>query len=377
MYYEQKRTWAEVSLKALEHNYNEFRRVMPEGCRYLGVVKANAYGHGASQIAHRLEKLGADYLAVACLDEAIWLRKDGISLPILVLGASPAEYASQMAQYGITQAVECEEKGLALSANLQPGEKLKIHIKIDSGMGRVGFRACDDEQLQGAARVLACENLIAEGVFTHFAVSDEPATQEEYTRGQFEKFQASYKKIEELSGRTFPLHHCANSGCFLNYQEYALDMMRPGLLTYGMYPAAEKGGIDLQPLMQLKSRISMLAHHKKGDSISYGRTFTCDRDCTLAVMPIGYADGLKRCLSGKIDVLVHGQRARQVGRICMDMCMVDVTDIPDVKVGDVVTFFGRDGDEVLPIEEMAKIAGTINYELTCVLTPRVHRVYVD
>ena len=374
---DRKRTWAEISLNAVEHNYNEFRRVLPETTRFLGVVKANAYGHGASQVAHRLEKLGADYLAVACLDEAVWLRRDGIRLPILILGATPAECADELVQYDITQAVECAEKGFALSENLPAGAKLKIHIKLDTCMGRIGFRARDNAELLAAEEVMKLPNLICEGCFMHFAVSDEPATQEAYTRDQFETFIKASDKLMADTGIRFAIRHCGNSGCVLNYREYALDMVRPGLLTYGMYPAAEHGGLDLRPAMQLKTRVAVITHHKKGDTISYGRTWTAERDCTLAVIPIGYADGLHRCLSNKLEVLIHGQRVRQVGRICMDMCMIDVTDIPEAAVGDVVTVFGTDGDAVLPVEELARLAGTINYELTCAVAPRVPRVYAD
>ena len=264
MDYERKRTWAEISLGAIEHNYREIRRVLPEKTRFLGVVKANAYGHGALQTADRLEKAGADYLAAACLDEAVFLRRGGIRLPILILGATPAEFASTLAALDLTQTVECAEKGVALSENLAPGEKLKIHIKLDTGMGRIGFPARDGAALSAAEAVMKRPNLICEGCFTHFAASDEPAAQEKYTRDQYETFIQASDRLMADTGIRFALRHCANSGCVLNYREYALDMVRPGLLTYGMFPADECGGLSLRPAMELKSRIAAITHHRRG-----------------------------------------------------------------------------------------------------------------
>jgi len=230
-----------------------------------------------------------------------------------------------------------------------------------------------------AAAVFALENLDVEGVFTHFAVSDEPAAGEEYTLGQFDLFTRRVREIEARSGKTFRLRHCANSGAVLHYRDrgFGLDMVRPGLLTYGVYPDENHGGLELWPVMSVRSRVAAVTHHKKGDTISYGRTWTAERDCTLAVLPMGYADGLHRTLSGKLEVLLHGRRAKQVGRICMDMCMVDVTDLPPVQVGDVATLFGTDGEASISVDEVAAKAGTISYEILCAMSPRVPRVYVD
>ena len=182
-----------------------------------------------------------------------------------------------------------------------------------------------------------------------------------------------------MTGRRFPLRHCANSGAVLSWRDKgaALDLVRPGLLTYGVYPDSERGGLSLTPVMALKSRVSAITHHKKGDSISYGRTWTAERDCTLAVLPVGYADGLQRCLSGKLEVLLRGKRVQQVGRICMDMCMLDVTDIPDAAVGDVVTVFGCGDDGAPTVAELAALAGTIPYELLCGVSLRVPRIYTE
>ena len=299
-------------------------------------------------------------------------------MPILILGAVDAAFASEMAANDITLSGECAEKGRALSAALRGGERLRIHLKLDTGMGRLGFRVQDETALREAAAVAQLPNLDAEGVFTHFSVSDTPG-EEEYTAAQLALFLSAVEKLEAMTGRRFPLRHCANSGAVLSWRDKgaALDLVRPGLLTYGVYPDSERGGLSLTPVMALKSRVSAITHHKKGDSISYGRTWTAERDCTLAVLPVGYADGLQRCLSGKLEVLLRGKRVKQVGRICMDMCMLDVTDIPDAAVGDVVTVFGCGDDGAPTVAELAALAGTIPYELLCGVSLRVPRIYTE
>ena len=238
-------------------------------------------------------------------------------------------------------------------------------------MGRTGFEAMDSTHLDEMLASLVLPNLDVTGIFTHMAVSD--VAGDPYNELQFRRFQEIIAALEQRSGQKFQLRHCANSGAVINYPEMSLDMVRPGLLLYGLYPGAEQNGFDLHPAMQLRSRVCEITYHHKGDTISYGRTFTCERDMRLAVIPVGYADGLLRELSGKIDVKIRGHRARQVGRICMDMCMIDVTDYPDVKVGDVATVFGKDPTAT----EQAEKAGTISYELLCAVSHRVPRVYVD
>ena len=371
------RTWAEIDRNALRHNAAELRRVLPPGCALMGVVKADAYGHGAVKVAETLRESGCAYLAVACPEEAFELRQAGETLPILILGAVDAAFAPRLAEENITQAVECLEKGRALSTALHPGQRLKIHLKLDTGMGRLGFAAGDSMALSEAAEVMALPGLETEGVFTHFAVSDTPGG-EEYTEEQFALFAAAAAELERQSGKKIPLRHCANSGAVLSFREkgFCLQMVRPGILTYGLYPDKTRGGLDLRPVMTLKSRVSALTRHKKGDTISYGRTWTAERDCTLAVLPVGYADGLQRALSGKLEVELLGRRAPQVGRICMDMCMLDVTDLPEVRVGDVATVFGDGKNGGPTAEELAEKAGTIPYEFTCGISLRVPRVYL-
>lgn len=366
------RTWAEVSLGNIRHNVENIRSTLPQGTKFLGVVKADAYGHGAVPVTKAVLEAGAEYLAVACLSEAEELRDAGIEAPILILGVTPAEYAGELARFRITQAVSSLEYAKALSGNLT--SPLKVHMKLDTGMSRTGFNTTRPEKFSDIVEALRLPNLDFEGVFTHFCVSD--SFGDPFTQVQHGRFVETIDKAEKASGRRFAIKHCANSGAVINYPELAHDMVRPGVITYGMYPAAEHGKLDLRPAMQLKSRVFAVTEHDAGDTISYGRTFTADRPMRFAVVPIGYADGLHRALSNKLEVLINGVRCRQRGRICMDMCMVDVTDLPACRVGDLVTVFGTDGDETILADELAEKAGTINYEITCALSRRVPRLYL-
>ena len=368
---EDKRTWAEIDLGRLYHNYREVRRVLPEGCRFAGLCKANAYGHGAMTIATRLEEIGADYIAVSCYKEAAELRSAGLKMPILLLAPSPAFLAPDIARLDVQQAIGDIDCARGMSRALAgTGLTLKCHIKLETGMGRTGFAVESEREMAGVRELLTLPGLEPTGVFTHFAVSDEP--EESFTLEQFARFTKAVDELENETGRSLGIRHCANSGAVVNFRETCLDMVRPGLLLYGLYPGAERGGLDLKPVMRLLTRVAEITEHHAGDTISYGRIFTCERDMRLAVIPVGYADGLHRSLSGKFDVLINGKRAHQVGRICMDMCMVDVTDMPEVKTGDIVTVFGDEPEAT----ELADIAGTISYELLCAISPRVPRVYI-
>ena len=362
-----KRAWAEIDLSALEHNYKEIRKHLPQGCRFLGIVKADAYSHGAVPIARELERLGAEYLAVACLDEAIALRDAGIKTPIIILGTTSARYADTLHRYDLTQTVCSLEMAKELSHEL--GEKsLKVHYKIDTGMGRLGFSA--NKATDGIVEALSLKNLLAEGIYTHFAVSDEP--DDSFTMVQFKRFIDAVKNIEERSGHIFEIKHCANSGAVINFRETCLDMVRPGLILYGYTPSGDSCELDLKPVMSFKARISSINEHQVADTISYGRRYTvADKPIKAAVVGVGYADGLQRALSDNMDMVVNGHRAKQIGRICMDMCMLDVTDI-SCEVGDEVTIFGPNA----PVTKLAEKAGTISYELLCAISPRVPRVYI-
>lgn len=371
-----KRTWAEISLPNLEHNYRTLRGMLPRGCRFLGVVKANAYGHGAVPMAKKLEELGAEYLAVACLDEAVELRRAGITAPILLLGPTPAEFAGELLHYDLTQSVQDPDAARALSeAAVHADKSLKVHIKADTGMSRLGF-LCDEEHVDTSveeiAKACALPGIDAEGIFTHFANAD---GDESYTMRQLTRFLDAVDKLC-ARGVEFKIRHCAASAAVLNYPCTHLDMVRPGIALYGHYPDPSCQGLDgpgLLPVMTLKARIVAVRELPAGTCISYGCTHTLARDSRLAVLPVGYADGLERLLSNRSEMLVHGQRVPVLGRVCMDMCMVDVTDLPDVRVGDEATVFGPE----LPLEEKADTVGTIQYELLCGVAPRVPRVYIE
>lgn len=366
-----KRTWAEIDLSAIEENVNAMRARLPQGCRYLGVIKANAYGHGAVPVAKRLEAMGVEYLAVACLDEVIELRDAGVQAPILILGVTPVEYARELAALNAAQAVGSYAYAEALDTALAgTGKRLRVHLKLETGMGRTGFRAFGDDRLADAVRAMDLEALEPEGVFTHFSVSDAPQPEREFTHEQFARFLAAVERLEAESGRKFAIRHCANSGAMLSFPETHLDMVRPGVAMYGLYPGPDHGGVTLRPAMALYSRVYTVEDHFPGDTISYGRRFTVEKPMRVAVVPIGYADGLHRVLSGRIELYIAGQRCRQIGRICMDMCMVDVTGL-DVKPGDVAEIFGAH----IPVSELAEKAGTIHYEICCALSPRVPRIY--
>ena len=370
------RTWAEINLDNLAHNYRALRALLPRDCRFLGVIKANAYGHGAIQVARKLESLGAEYLATACLREAIELREAGVHAPILILGHTPPEFAPQLLEHDLTQTVFDLDTGRALAqAARQAGRTLRIHVKADTGMSRLGF-LCDEAHMAAAAADIAAlcalPGLEAEGIFTHFADSD---GSEDYTMRQFTRF-LDLLDLLAARGVTFPIRHCANSGAVLNYPCTHLDMVRPGIALYGHYPDPSCQGLDgpgLRPVMSVKSRIVSVKTVPAGTSVSYGRTHTLARDTRLAVLPVGYADGLFRRCSDQLSMRVGDGWAPIVGRVCMDMCMLDVTDLPQVKPGDVVTVFGEDA----PIETAAALAGTIQYELLCAVSPRVPREYLD
>ena len=370
----QKRTWAEISLENLLHNYQSIRAALPEGCRFLGVVKADAYGHGALAVSRLLQEAGAEYLAVSCLDEALELREGGITMPILILGHTPHEYTQTLIEKDITQTVSALAKAQEYSAEASRlGKKLRIHIKLDTGMSRLGF-LCAGNYFEGGVenviRSVTLPGLETEGVYTHFAVSDEPdAESERYTRAQFRLFTDVISEVERRSGFRFAIRHCANSGAVVHYPEMALDMVRPGLLLYGY--GDDTGRLGLKPCMRLVTTVSTIKYYEPGTSVSYGRHFTAGRRTRMGVLAIGYADGLPRVLSNRCSFAAKGGFAPQRGNICMDMCMVDLTDLPAVGVGSEVEIFGPDND----LCALSELAGTIPYELLCSVYKRVPRVY--
>ncbi len=370
----QKRTWAEISLDNICHNYRAIRAALPAGCRFLGVVKADAYGHGALAVSRMLEQEGADYLAVSCLDEALELRGSGVKMPILILGHTPHEYTDVLIENNITQTVTCLAKALEYSADaVRLGRTLKIHIKLDTGMSRLGFLCSGihfDEGVDYIIEFCRLPGLEHEGIFTHFAVSDEPGEDcEAYTREQFRLFMSVIDEVGKRGGIHFEIRHCANSGAVVSYPEMTLDMVRPGLLLYGYGDTS--GRLGLKPCMRLVTTVSTIKFYESGTSVSYGRRFATERRTRMGVLAIGYADGLPRLISNKCSFAAKGGFAPQRGSICMDMCMADLTDLPEVDVGSEVELFG----EVNSIYKLSNAAQTIPYELLCAVSKRVPRVY--
>ena len=370
-----RRTWAEVDLDALAHNYRQARRMIGAGVRYLGVVKADAYGHGAVQVGRKLEALGADYLAVSSLDEARELRHGGISMPILILGHTPPEMVPELIRHHITQTVSARAKAEEYSAAAAAcGGTLRVHIKVDTGMSRLGFLV-RGEHFDGGVEAIAAScrlpHLEAEGIFTHFAAADEddPGS-EAYTREQFDVFQRVLAALADR-GQTFAIRHCANSGALARYPEMYLDMVRPGIALYGAGADAQR--LDLRPVMTLKSCVSTIKIFDPDTDISYGRTYRTREKTRVGVLPIGYADGLFRGLSGRMSVWTEEGPAPVLGRICMDMTMVNLTGLSHVHVGDAVELFGQRQR----VDVLAEILGTIPYELTCAVSKRVPRLYLE
>ena len=374
-----KRTWAEVDFDKLAHNYHALRGLAPAGTKYLGLVKADAYGHGAVPVAKKLEELGADYLGVACLDEAIEVREAGVKTPILILGCTSSIYAAELVKYNITQACYDLEYAKELSAGAQKaGGTITVHIQCDTGMTRLGFMCHEDTMEKSASEIIEAvklPGLKAEGIFTHFSDSD---GSEEYTMLQFGRFQDIIQRVRDL-GYEFEIRHCANSAATLLYPATYLDMIRPGIVQFGHFPDAKMDHAlcDLVPVLELKSRVATVRDVPANTPVSYGRTNTLTRPSRLAVIPVGYGDGFCRGFSNKLTVLINGKKLPIVGRICMDMCMVDVTDAPDVKEGDVAILYGSDGTNDQPVEAGAEIMNNISYELLFVLTKRIPRIYLN
>ena len=374
-----KRTWAEISLDNLEHNYRALRARTPQGCKFLGVIKADAYGHGAVPVSGTLSELGCEYLAVSNLEEAVQLRRGGIRTPILILGYTPPEYADTMVFMDLTQEIHSIDYARALEERLRGTNYiLNVHLKLDTGMGRIGFLAYGDHsELPQLAAFSQLMHLRVEGVFTHFSVADSRREDDErYTALQYARFCDALAELDSCGIRP-TLRHCANSAVTILHPEFSLDMVRGGIALYGCAPDVDcEGLLDLRPVMTLRTTIAQIRDVAAGTPISYGRTFTAPRDLRMAVLPIGYADGLSRGLSGKVSFRLRGQDVPVIGRICMDMCMVDITSVSDAKTGDELTLFGYDEDGVrVPVERLAQASGTISYEILCTLSKRIARLY--
>ena len=369
------RTWAEIDLDALVHNFDIIKKEAT-GAKLMAVVKADAYGHSVRIVAPILEQHGADAFAVSNIEEAITLRGCGITRPILILGYTPVSMAAQLYLNDISQCVYSPEYAAALSKRAcADGVKVKVHIKLDTGMSRLGFD-CRDEKLSGIEEAVTAARLkgfVFEGIFTHFAVSDRTETSEDgFTDKQYFRFCTAAERFEKAGLRP-KYRHCCNSAAFCLDSDKHFDMCRPGIILYGLTPSSDlKLKEAFVPVMTVKSVVSMVKTIKKGDTVSYGRTFTAEKEMKIATVTAGYADGYPRLLSNKGYVLINGKRANIIGRVCMDQMSVDVSDIEDVKQGDEVILFGK----TLPVEELADMCGTINYEIICGISPRVPRITV-
>lgn len=367
------RTYVSVDLNAIRHNIKEERKKLAPGTRMLAVVKADAYGHGAVRVSQALDDL-ADAYGVATIEEAIELREAGIEKMVLVLGYTGSCHFADVVRYDISQTVYSFEMAEKLNAEAEKlDKKAKIHIKLDTGMGRIGF-VPNRKNASVVKKISEMKNLELEGMFTHFARADERSI--DPAREPLRLYQEFNSFLEE-EGVSIPVHHAANSASIMRFPESHMDMVRSGITTYGMYPSeeVEKELLDLHPAMQWKARISFVKNVPSGTAIGYGGTYVTDCPRTIATVAVGYADGLKRDLSGKGRVLVHGKSAPITGRICMDQFMIDVTDIPEVQEGDYVTIFGTDGGQTIPVEEVAELSHSFNYEYVCGITGRVPRKY--
>ncbi|MFF2093670.1 alanine racemase [Paenibacillus sp. NPDC058174] len=372
-------TRVEISLDALNRNLQAFRNTMPEGRRLLVAVKANAYGHGAVAVAREAERFGVDYLGVAFLDEALQLRQAGITAPILVLGYVPA-YALEVARsHDVTVALFREDvlEAAAALPQSEDGKRLKAHVKMDTGMGRLGLLG-----VQAVAdfieRALKVPQLEVEGLFTHFARADE--LDKSHTKQQYERFSeiVDYVKQKQLP---IKIIHSANSAAGIDMPEWPSDMVRLGISMYGLYPSVEvkQDAIALEPVMSLKSEVVMVKEAPPGWGISYGSRYVTSKQEQIGTLPIGYADGFSRMLGGKAKVLVRGVKVPVLGTICMDQCMIALDEVSveeAVQPGEEVVLIGRQGDECITAEEIADQLGTINYEVTCMMAARVPRIYM-
>ena len=356
----QKRAWAQIDLDSIQHNFLSVK------CKTCCVVKANAYGHGAVQLSKLFESLGATYLAVSNIEEAIQLRKANITLPILILGYTPVKCAKKLAQYDLEQTIYNIQYANDLNERaLSDNVRIKVHIKIDTGMGRIGFQYHDGvDELELAYESAKKEQLTTIGIFTHFAISDEGDNA--FTRKQFDYFSKAIVYLEKR-GLSFKVKHCSNSAAIIDYPEFHLDMVRAGLSLYGINPTRNKK-VSLSPALSLWSVVSNVKTIRKGDSVSYGRTFVADNDMQIATIPIGYADGFWRSNQGS-RVYLNGEYCKIIGRVCMDQIMIECKN---AKIGDLVEIYGQH----VTVEEVAEHNGTIPYEVLCSIGERVPRVYV-
>lgn len=366
------RTQAKIDLDAVEYNYNNTRAKLPQGCKLLGVIKADAYGHGAVELARFLENK-CDFFGVACIEEAVELKKAGIKTPVLILGYVAPAFYDLVVKYDIRIPVFSYDTAKALSDEaVKQGKTVPFHFCIDTGMSRIGFQI-NEESADVCKQICALPNIEAEGMFSHFATADESDLTK--ALAQREKYK-TFVEMLESRGIQIPIKHLNNSAGIMNFDEY-FDMCRMGIILYGLYPSEEvdKSLLDIKPVMSWLTHISHIKTLEAGREVSYGGTFKTTEPRVIATIPVGYADGYPRCLSNKGRVIINGQYAPIVGRVCMDQFMVDVTDVDSAELDSIVTLVGKDGDAELSMEEVSNAAYSFNYELPCRVARRVPRTY--
>lgn len=367
--------WAEIDLNAIADNCQTVQRLVKPGTEIMAIVKANGYGHGAVEVAKKALESGADRLGVATQQEALELRQAGIKVPILILGFTPLEDAPVTIANRLIQTVFSLAQGEALSrAATEFQTKAVIHLKIDTGMGRIGF-AASDSSIAEIVQLTSLPGVEVEGIYTHLAQAD--SLDKSSARSQLARFDRFLAKLKN-EGIEIPVVHAANSAAIMELPESHYDLVRPGIMLYGLYPSPEvnRNQVKLRPALAWKTRVVHVKEVPAGTPISYGGTFVTQRATKVATLPLGYADGLMRLLSNQGRVLINGRRVPIIGRICMDQTMVDVTEAGPVKVGDLVTIIGHQGDDEITADEMAEAAGTINYEIVCAVGNRVLRKYI-
>ena len=370
---EQERSWAEVNLSALARNFMQMKQLVSKKTKVMAVVKANAYGHGAVPCARALVDAGADYLAVATIEEALELRAADISCPILILGHTAADRAEDLIAHDITATVYTKEQVASLSRIASKiGKRVRMHVKINTGMERIGFAPEEIEEISASCSM---PGILAEGIFTHLACADEEDTTGVHT--QYRTFSDVLYALEQ-KGITFSHRHILNSAGILDFPEYQLDMVRAGIALYGYYPSqyVQKEKAALEPVMSVKTRITHLHKVAKDAGISYGWTYHAPKDSMLATVPIGYADGYFRAFSNCAHMLASGEPVPVTGRICMDQCMIDVSSVNTISVGDEIVIIGKQGNAQITADDLAELIGTIPYEILCATGKRLPRLYV-
>ena len=366
--------WLEINLDAIAHNVKKIRQIVGKNTQIIAVVKANAYGHGAIEVSETLLKNGVTMLGVGVIEEGIVLREAGIKAPILICGLTTNEQLESLVMYNLTATV-CDLRAVRILSRIasEKKKKARIHVKIDTGMGRLGIPS--EDTLNFVKKISLMENIEIEGIFTHFAATNEEDGN--YTRKQFEKYKKALLELER-GGINIPLKHVANSTTILNSYRFHLNAVRPGVIVYGLFPSPRtKQIVQLRPAAEFKTKIIFLKEVPAGKSIGYGRTYTTTKPTRIATLPVGYADGYSWLLSNKGEVLVRGERAPIIGRICMDLCMIDVTHIGGVQTGDEIVLWGKQGSEMISAEEVAQKIGSIVYEVICMVDKeRVPKVFI-